>query len=147
MNQRMQAEGRIMSDAVLDAVRESIVVKVLRTFELRPMRDGGYTEKELQQRNDLAVEIWNHLYGECRWSKERALDHLLPFMVQCIDGARISDLDAKAGARDGSEMYTPERLNDIEAERRLSALATTRDNVRETPSDGATGGSNGNQGS
>lgn len=147
MKARVQAEGRILSNAQLDAVRESLVVKVMRTFELRPMRDGGYTESELQQRLDLAVEIWNHLFGVCRWSKERALDHMLPFMVQCIDGAHISDLDAETATRDGSEMYSPERLNDIEAERRLSALAATRDNVRETPSDGATGGNNGRQGS
>jgi hypothetical protein len=143
----MKAEGRVMSDAVLEAVRETLVVKVLRTFELRPMRDGGYTDNELQQRLDLAVEIWNHLYGVCRWSKERALDHMLSYMVQCIDGARIDDIETKIETRDGSTAYAPDALNDIEAERRLSALAVTRDNVRETPSDGATGGKNGNQGS
>lgn len=127
----LKAEGRVLSDAALAIVQETITVKVMRTFELRPMRDGSYTESELQQRNDLAVEIWNHLYGECRWSKERSLDHILSFMVQCIDGAHVSDLDIKPETREGSTMYAPQKLNDIEAERRLSALATGGKNGRE----------------
>jgi hypothetical protein len=103
----------------------------MRTFELRPMRDGGYTEKELQDRLDLAVAIWDHCYGECRWSKDRTLDHMLSFMVRCIDGAHVSDLDTKVETRDSSSMYAPEKLNDIEAERRLTALAVGGNNGSE----------------
>lgn len=123
--------GRVLTDVELEDVRSKIVDVVLSTFNSRPMPSGNITEKELQDRLDVAVEIWNHLYGECRWSREMAIDHIPMFLIMCIDGARVSDAvpepAPKEELREGSTMWAPEKLNDTEPERRLSALAATDD--------------------
>lgn len=122
------AHGRVLSNEQLEEVRDRLTGIVLQTFELRPMPLSGMTEKELQDRLEVTVEIWNHLYGECRWSKDRALDHILSLLLATIDGAKLQDRlpepasDVKA---ETNSMWAPEKLQEAEAERRLSALAVS----------------------
>lgn len=125
---RLSSPGRVLSDDQLVEVRERLVDVVMRTFVLRPMPLGTITERELEDRLEVTVEVWNHLYGECRWSRERALDQVLPLVLKCIDGARLHQVapepepDQVAG-REGSTMWSPQDTDKLEAERRLSALA------------------------
>lgn len=126
-NANLTAPGRILSNNELEEVRAKLVDIVMDTFRLRPMPSGNITERECQDRLDVTVEIWNHLYGVCRWSREKCLDHIKPLLVACIDGANVQDRLPEPAPqdkqRDGSTMWAPEQLDKIEAERRLSALA------------------------
>lgn len=125
---RLSSPGRVLSDGQLEDVRERLVDVVMRTFVLRPMPLGTITERELSDRLEVTVEVWNHLFGECRWSRERALDYVLPLVLKCIDGAHLHQVapepvaDQVAG-REGHTMWSPEDTDKLEAERRLSALA------------------------
>lgn len=125
---RLSSPGRILSDGQLADVRERLVDVVMRTFVLRPMPMGNITERELEDRLEVTIEVWNHLFGECRWSRERSLDYVLPLVLKCIDGARLHQVapEPEAGqvaGREGSTMWTPENADKLEPERRLSALA------------------------
>jgi hypothetical protein len=133
MTELIETAGRILADHDLEEVRTKLTEVVMETFRLRPMPSGHITEGELQRRLDVTVKIWNHLFGEYRWSKDRALDHILKVMVAVIDGARLTDNlpepEVGEAARDGSTMWAPGQLQEIEAERRLSALAVNEGHV------------------
>lgn len=143
MTANLSAPGRVLSDHAMEEVRSRLVSITMDTFRLRPMPSGGITESELTDRMDVTVEIWNHLYGECRWSKDRALDHILDLLVKTIDGARLKEQLPEPGngdSRDGATTWAPDKLKDIEAERRLSALAAVEGHViqQEKPTGGET---------
>lgn len=117
---------KTLSDQRLEEVRSNLVAIVMRSFELRPMPSGRITEGETQRRLDLTIEIWNHCRDQLQWSQLRIFDHLLAYVLQCIDGARLNAVvsDDKP-IRDGSTMWAPEAIkkNNCQPERRLSALS------------------------
>jgi len=131
MTSNLTAPGRILQDHELEEVRAKITDTVMETFRLRPMPSGNITEKELQDRLDVTVEIWNHLYGVCRWSRDRAMDHLQPLLLACIDGANLQDQlpEPEEEIREGTVGWAPEVIQKAEAERRLSALAVGEGHV------------------
>lgn len=125
--------GRKLTAEEQEQVIDRMADIVLRTFELRPMPSGKITEQELTDRKDLAVEMWNDLYGKQGFSKDRTLDVMLRSMIVVIDGAKKHEA-IKEHMEDQSDcvMWSPDKENDIEAERRLSALASHKGNVIET---------------
>jgi hypothetical protein len=98
---------------------------VNESFTLRPMPSGVITEAEAERRVEICGQIWNTLYGDLRWAREKILDHMGQFLVAILDGKKLSDYtdELQPAGREGSSMWAPQKLKDIEPERRLSALA------------------------
>ena len=125
--------GRKLTAIEQEQVIDRMSDIVLKTFELRPMPSGKITEKELEDRKDLAVEMWNDLYGKQGFSKERTLDVMLRAMIVVMDGAKKHEaINEHMEEQSDCVMWSPEKENEIEAERRLSALASHKGNVIET---------------
>lgn len=125
---------------------EALVVRITElayaSFQLRPMPSGVMTEHEAERRVELCGEIWNVLFGELNWTQDKALDHMGQFLIALLDGKKLSDYTevlVPAG-REGHSMWAPEKLQDIEPERRLSALAGS-DPVIIGPNGGKSNGS------
>jgi len=137
----LSGAGRELTARQEDEVWLWIMRAVGRTILDRPMPiSEEMPESEIGHRVDLAAEIFRHLYFEARWSRQRIRDHLTKFLTLCIDGAKEHEnaviCDAKGDAVVQSVMYGKEKLNEIERERRLSALAVTPD--RDTVATGPT---------
>ena len=124
--------GRQLTQRQENAVWEWIEAAVGRTLLTRPMPlSTEMPETEIGRRVDLAAEIFFDLYVKARWSRQRIRDHLDSFLVKCIDGAKewqdAKVYDATGQPAVSSIMWGKEKLREIEAERRLSALAATQD--------------------
>ena len=119
-------EGRYLLQEEQEKVEEGLIQAVINTTRTRPMPSGNMTKGELERRMEVTIEIWNHCHGELGWSWRRTLDHVESFLTKVIDGAREYDAmpDLIKGIEtEKSVMWGAQQLREIEAERRLSALA------------------------
>lgn len=102
---------------------DSMVQIVMASFEKRPMPSGKLPVREINRRTDMAIQIWETLFNDAKWSQSRILDHMLQFLIRRIDGQGLPAEALRKVRDDESAMWSPETSTKVEGEGRLSALA------------------------
>lgn len=110
------------------ATQERIASIIERSFDTRPMPSGDVTQREVDRRVDIAKSTFVVLLNECGWSEQRILDHLPAFLARALDGEEaIPEWAQRRVGDDETAGWGAEAAGRVESERRLSALAATRD--------------------
>lgn len=115
--------GRELSQYWIEKSIEGLSQAVMKSFATRPMPSGMITEAECKRRTEIVEELWTRFYGRDAWAPDRVIDHMHRWLTARLDGASLDRIHSEEMRDPDNILWAPEALDDIEAERRLSALA------------------------